>query len=183
MTHANIPPANVISWTDPRRLARVQSGSFHLSEALQWRSGLCLHSPWSHHGPVMINSKVQNISRSVASHTRQPQPTLPSMLCITIYICPLAKSWSVNHSVLVCVRRTERLARDIMDDLGDHDIVVLCVLKGGHQFCSDLVERIQVLNRNSSKSLLMTVDFIRLKSYLVIRRNSCTKTPQTFTRS
>lgn len=56
-----------------------------------------------------------------------------------------------------------------MDDLGDHDIVVLCVLKGGHQFCADLVECIQVLSRNSSKSLLMTVDFIRLKSYLVIR--------------
>lgn len=69
----------------------------------------------------------------------------------------------------MCVCRTERLAHDIMDDLGDHDIVVLCVLKGGHQFCSDLVEHIQVLNRNSSKSLLMTVDFIRLKSYLVIR--------------
>lgn len=66
--------------------------------------------------------------------------------------------------------RTERLARDIMEDLGDHDIAVLCVLKGGHQFCADLVERIQALNRNSSKSLLMTVDFIRLKSYLVTRR-------------
>lgn len=65
--------------------------------------------------------------------------------------------------------RTERLARDILEDLGDHDIVVLCVLKGGHQFCADLVEHIQVLNRNSSRSLLMTVDFIRVKSYLVIR--------------
>ncbi|XP_047668820.1 phosphoribosyltransferase domain-containing protein 1b isoform X1 [Tachysurus fulvidraco] len=70
----------------------------------------------------------------------------------------------IPHGVIM--DRTERLARDIMYDLGDHDIVVLCVLKGGHQFCSDLVERIQVLNRNSSKSLLMTVDFIRLKSYL-----------------
>lgn len=77
----------------------------------------------------------------------------------------------------LCGCRTERLARDIMDDLGDHDIVVLCVLKGGHQFCSDLVERIQVLNRNSSKSLPMTVDFIRLKSYLVIRHSSVSKPP------
>ncbi|KAK3568108.1 hypothetical protein QTP86_030897, partial [Hemibagrus guttatus] len=70
----------------------------------------------------------------------------------------------IPHGVIM--DRTERLARDIMDDLGDHDIAVLCVLKGGHQFCSDLVDCIQVLNRNSSKSLLMTVDFIRLKSYL-----------------
>lgn len=54
-----------------------------------------------------------------------------------------------------------------MDDLGDHDIVVLCVLKGGYQFCADLVERIKVLCCNSSKTLPMRVDFIRLKSYLV----------------
>ncbi|KAF5890524.1 hypoxanthine-guanine phosphoribosyltransferase-like [Clarias magur] len=70
----------------------------------------------------------------------------------------------IPHGVIM--DRTERLARDIMDDLGDHDIAVLCVLKGGHQFCSDLVDRIQVLNRHSSRSLPMTVDFIRLKSYL-----------------
>ncbi|KAI5612558.1 phosphoribosyl transferase domain containing 1 [Silurus asotus] len=70
----------------------------------------------------------------------------------------------IPHGVIM--DRTERLARDIKDDLGDQDIVVLCVLKGGHQFCADLVERIQVLNRNSKRSLLMTVDFIRLKSYL-----------------
>uniref|UniRef100_A0A8B9L4F1 Phosphoribosyl transferase domain containing 1 n=1 Tax=Astyanax mexicanus TaxID=7994 RepID=A0A8B9L4F1_ASTMX len=70
----------------------------------------------------------------------------------------------IPHGVIM--DRTERLARNIMDDLGDRDIVVLCVLKGGYQFCSDLVERIKVLSCNSSKSLLMRVDFIRLKSYL-----------------
>jgi len=63
--------------------------------------------------------------------------------------------------------RTERLARDILEDLGDHDIVVLCVLKGGFQFCADLVDCIKVLCRNSNKTLPMRVDFIRLKSYLV----------------
>ena len=67
----------------------------------------------------------------------------------------------------VWFRRTERLARNIMDDIGDHDIVVLCVLKGGYKFCADLVEFIKALSRNSNKSLLMRVDFIRLKSYLV----------------
>ncbi|XP_066537805.1 phosphoribosyltransferase domain-containing protein 1b [Hoplias malabaricus] len=70
----------------------------------------------------------------------------------------------VPHGVIM--DRTERLARNIMDDLGDRDIVVLCVLKGGYQFCADLVEHIKVLSRNSSRSLLMRVDFIRLKSYL-----------------
>ncbi|KAJ8396118.1 hypothetical protein AAFF_G00021910 [Aldrovandia affinis] len=66
----------------------------------------------------------------------------------------------------IIMDRTERLARNIMDDIGDHDIVVLCVLKGGYQFCVDLVEYIKALSRNSNKSLLMRVDFIRLKSYL-----------------
>ncbi|XP_061109807.1 hypoxanthine-guanine phosphoribosyltransferase-like [Conger conger] len=66
----------------------------------------------------------------------------------------------------IIMDRTERLARNIMDDLGAHDIVVLCVLKGGYQFCADLVECIKALSRNSDTSLLMRVDFIRLKSYL-----------------
>lgn len=69
---------------------------------------------------------------------------------------------------LCCVvSRTERLARNIMDDLGDHDIVVLCVLKGGYQFCADLVDRIKALSCNSDHTIPMRVHFIRLKSYLV----------------
>lgn len=69
--------------------------------------------------------------------------------------------------------RTERLARNIMDDLGDHDIVVLCVLKGGYQFCADLVDKIKALSCNSDRTIPMRVHFIRLKSYLV----SIKKTP------
>ncbi|CAM4594711.1 unnamed protein product [Leuciscus chuanchicus] len=70
----------------------------------------------------------------------------------------------IPHGVIM--DRTERLARNILEDLGDHDIVVLCVLKGGFQFCADLVDCIKVLCRNSNKTLPMRVDFIRLKSYL-----------------
>uniref|UniRef100_A0A671Z093 Phosphoribosyltransferase domain-containing protein 1 n=2 Tax=Sparus aurata TaxID=8175 RepID=A0A671Z093_SPAAU len=70
----------------------------------------------------------------------------------------------IPHGVIM--DRTERLARNIMDDLGDHDIVVLCVLKGGYQFCADLVDRIKALSRNSNRSIPMRVHFIRLKSYL-----------------
>uniref|UniRef100_A0A8D3CTK6 Hypoxanthine phosphoribosyltransferase n=1 Tax=Scophthalmus maximus TaxID=52904 RepID=A0A8D3CTK6_SCOMX len=70
----------------------------------------------------------------------------------------------VPHGVIM--DRTERLARNIMDDLGDHDIVVLCVLKGGYQFCADLVDRIKALSRNSNRTIPMRVHFIRLKSYL-----------------
>ncbi|MGH0164081.1 UNVERIFIED_CONTAM: hypothetical protein FKN15_071333 [Acipenser sinensis] len=52
-----------------------------------------------------------------------------------------------------------------MDDIGDHHIVVLSVLKGGHRFCVDRVKYIKVLSRNSNRSIPMRVDFIRLKSY------------------
>lgn len=70
----------------------------------------------------------------------------------------------IPHGVIM--DRTERLARDIMDDLGNHDIVVLCVLKGGYQFSADLVDKIKVLSCNSSRTIPMRVHFIRLKSYL-----------------
>lgn len=65
-----------------------------------------------------------------------------------------------------CIR-TERLAKDIMQDIGDNDIVVLCVLKGGYKFCADLVEHIKNLSRNSERFISMKVDFVRLKSYHV----------------
>ncbi|XP_029490295.1 hypoxanthine-guanine phosphoribosyltransferase-like isoform X2 [Oncorhynchus nerka] len=61
--------------------------------------------------------------------------------------------------------RTERLARDIVRDMGGHHIVALCVLKGGYKFFSDLLDYIKALNQNSDKSVPLTVDFIRLKSY------------------
>ncbi|XP_036901948.1 hypoxanthine-guanine phosphoribosyltransferase isoform X2 [Sturnira hondurensis] len=61
--------------------------------------------------------------------------------------------------------RTERLARDVMKEMGGHHIVALCVLKGGYKFFADLLDYIKALNRNSDRSIPMTVDFIRLKSY------------------
>lgn len=63
--------------------------------------------------------------------------------------------------------RTERLARDIVQDMGGHHIVALCVLKGGYKFFADLLDYIKVLNQNNDKSVPLTVDFIRVKSYCV----------------
>lgn len=60
--------------------------------------------------------------------------------------------------------RTERLARDIVRDMGGHHIVALCVLKGGYKFFADLLDFIKSLN-NDDKSVPLTVDFIRVKSY------------------
>ncbi|KAK2105230.1 Phosphoribosyltransferase domain-containing protein 1 [Saguinus oedipus] len=63
------------------------------------------------------------------------------------------------------VDRIERLAKDIMKDIGYSDIMVLCVLKGGYKFCADLVEHLKNISRNSDRFVSMKVDFIRLKSY------------------
>lgn len=68
--------------------------------------------------------------------------------------------------------RTERLARDIVTDLGSEPLVALCVLKGGYKFFTDLMDKIQALNRNSDVCTPMSLDFIRLKSYVVSFRIS-----------
>lgn len=80
---------------------------------------------------------------------------------------PLFLSFLSFSLFLLSLSRTERLARDIVRDMGGHHIVVLCVLKGGYTFFADLLEYIKALNQNSDKSVPLTVDFIRLKSYCV----------------
>uniref|UniRef100_W5M6I3 Phosphoribosyltransferase domain-containing protein 1 n=1 Tax=Lepisosteus oculatus TaxID=7918 RepID=W5M6I3_LEPOC len=69
----------------------------------------------------------------------------------------------IPHGVIM--DRNSNITQGIIGSLKGHDIVVLCVLKGGYKFCADLVEFIKVLSRSSDKSLLMRVNFIRLKSY------------------
>jgi len=61
--------------------------------------------------------------------------------------------------------RVERLARDIFYDIGQEPLVVLCILKGGYKFCSDLLEKLQRLNSMTKSSIPLAVDFIRLQSY------------------
>lgn len=66
--------------------------------------------------------------------------------------------------------RTEALATEIFNDFGNEPLICLCVLKGGYKFFADLTDRIQSKNRtNGVKSLPMMIDFIRLKSYKVIK--------------
>uniref|UniRef100_A0A673NGA1 Un-named sa821 n=1 Tax=Sinocyclocheilus rhinocerous TaxID=307959 RepID=A0A673NGA1_9TELE len=70
----------------------------------------------------------------------------------------------IPHGVIV--NRIECLARDILEDIGHHDMMVLCVLKGGYKFCSDLVESIKAQSRSANRRLTTRVEFIRFKSYL-----------------
>ncbi len=73
-----------------------------------------------------------------------------------------------NHTghVLIHSFRTARLARDICGDL-QSPLVALCVLKGGYQFFTDLLDSIKNYYATVAQSRQIEVDFIRLKSYVV----------------
>ncbi|CAI9549403.1 unnamed protein product [Staurois parvus] len=112
--------------------------------------------------------------RSGAAHLPpQPLTSCPDqqtwrvpVWCLLTMSKDMTLTCSVFQSTMqLILRRTERLARDIMKDMGGHHIVALCVLKGGYKFFADLLDYIKALNRNSDRSIPMTVDFIRLKSY------------------
>ena len=64
---------------------------------------------------------------------------------------------------------TARLAQQICAGL-KQPIVALCVLKGGYQFFTDLLDFIKTYYSMAAKSLQIQVDFIRLKSYVVQER-------------
>ncbi|KAL7979563.1 hypothetical protein Chor_004721 [Crotalus horridus] len=85
------------------------------------------------------------------------------LFCIPKHYADDLEKVYIPHGLIM--DRTERLAREIMKGMGGHHIVALCVLKGGYKFFADLLDYIKALNRNSDKSIPMTVDFIRLKSY------------------
>ncbi|KAM4621780.1 hypoxanthine-guanine phosphoribosyltransferase isoform 2-T2 [Polymixia lowei] len=85
------------------------------------------------------------------------------LFCIPKHYAADLERVYIPHGLIL--DRTERLAREIMKDMGGHHIVALCVLKGGYKFFADLLDYIKALNRNSDRSIPMTVDFIRLKSY------------------
>lgn len=39
--------------------------------------------------------------------------------------------------------RIELLAKEIIEDVGCCDLMILCVLKGGYKFCADLIEHLK----------------------------------------
>jgi len=62
--------------------------------------------------------------------------------------------------------RIERIAKDIFNSVGREPLVAICVLKGGYKFYTDLIDKINCLNRNHGESSVpLSVDFIRLRSY------------------
>ncbi|KAJ1731376.1 hypothetical protein LPJ61_002563 [Coemansia biformis] len=60
--------------------------------------------------------------------------------------------------------RIAKLAQLIASEY-DERVVVCCVLKGGHQFFSDLIRYMKKTLNKQGKTVPMTLDFIRVKSY------------------
>jgi len=156
-----------------------ECGGYHLCHR---QLCLCVYLCCQHQGEGEALSTLQNVTRYRGGNIEQQiacDMATSSPGCVVIsdeeqgydldlfcipkhYASDLERVY-IPHGLIL--DRTERLAREIMKDMGGHHIVALCVLKGGYKFFADLLDYIKALNRNSDRSIPMTVDFIRLKSY------------------
>lgn len=82
------------------------------------------------------------------------------LFCVPNHCAEDLEKVFIPHGLIL--DRTEKLARDVMEDMGGHHVVAFCVPKAGHTFFADLLDCIKELNRNSDRSIPTTVGFIRL---------------------
>ncbi|CAO3613422.1 unnamed protein product [Cunninghamella blakesleeana] len=68
----------------------------------------------------------------------------------------------IPHGVIM--DRVQKLARLIVDE-NEGPLVVCCILKGGHQYFADLVSCIKKLTTKEGKTVPLSLEFIRVKSY------------------
>ncbi|RUS21405.1 phosphoribosyltransferase-like protein [Endogone sp. FLAS-F59071] len=68
----------------------------------------------------------------------------------------------IPHGVIM--DRIEKLAKLIVEN-SSGPLVCCCILKGGHQFFADLVNVLKKLTTKDGKSLPLSLEFIRVKSY------------------
>ena len=76
----------------------------------------------------------------------------------------------------IILDRVDRLAHVIVNDYHERHrdddkapgLVVVCVLKGGHQYFADLLNAIKRINQSlsNSRSIPMSLEFIKVKSYV-----------------
>ena len=63
--------------------------------------------------------------------------------------------------------RIEKLARDIHRDYNGRSLILICILKGGEKFLSDLSHYLDILNSNDKEnSVPFKHDYLKAKSYL-----------------
>jgi hypoxanthine phosphoribosyltransferase len=87
----------------------------------------------------------------------------PSYLDIPPHYEEDLKSVLIPHGLIL--NRISKLAHDIVED-NDKPILCICVLKGGHQFFTDLLDVIKKLVVGKKKAIQISFEFIRLKSYV-----------------
>ncbi|KAI8079022.1 phosphoribosyltransferase-like protein, partial [Gilbertella persicaria] len=68
----------------------------------------------------------------------------------------------IPHGVIM--DRVNKLARLIVEDTTG-PLVVCCILKGGHQYFADLVNAVKKLTTKEGKTVPLSLEFIRVKSY------------------
>ncbi|KAI7872938.1 phosphoribosyltransferase-like protein [Spinellus fusiger] len=68
----------------------------------------------------------------------------------------------IPHGVIM--DRVEKIARMVVSEASG-PLVVCCILKGGHQYFADLVNSIKKLTTKDGKSVPLSLEFIRVKSY------------------
>ena len=61
---------------------------------------------------------------------------------------------ALSNFFLCFLFRIERMARDIHECFNDESLKVICILKGGYQFCNDLTHYLKVLNRGSGNQFI-----------------------------
>ncbi|RMB89383.1 hypothetical protein DUI87_34237 [Hirundo rustica rustica] len=97
---------------------------------------------------LMPEEMVQQIREEESGYNK-------NLFCIAKHYEEDLERFFIPHGLIL--DRTQCFARDIMQAMGSHDIVALCVLKGGYKFFGDLLDHIKPLNQNGDKSVPVTV--------------------------
>ncbi|KAM9034133.1 hypoxanthine-guanine phosphoribosyltransferase-like [Sarcophilus harrisii] len=105
---------------------------------------------------------MENISTTIMTADDEPGYD-PNLFCIPKRYAQDLEKVLIPYGLIL--DRTERLVQEVMKEMRDHHIAILCVLKGGYKFFADFLYYIKLVNRNRDQSIPLTVDFIRMKSY------------------
>lgn len=86
------------------------------------------------------NSVMACHSTCVTISDEEPGDDL-DLFCVPNHYAKDLEKVFIPHGLIL--DRTEKLARDVMGDMGGHHIVALRVLKAGYTFCADLLDYVK----------------------------------------
>uniref|UniRef100_A0A4W2CW83 Hypoxanthine phosphoribosyltransferase n=1 Tax=Bos indicus x Bos taurus TaxID=30522 RepID=A0A4W2CW83_BOBOX len=85
-------------------------------------------------------SEKPNTDTCVTISDEEPGDDL-DLFCVPNHYAKDLEKVFIPHGLIL--DRTEKLARDVMGDMGGHHIVALRVLKAGYTFCADLLDYVK----------------------------------------